>query len=163
MNMKLAITKKTSSRIFNRAPINFWEPEKVEEDSTTKNNFYQDSICHEVKYDRTDKKSDTYKKYIKPFSYGTPEQWLKFMEYLNVIIRGNGLDKNGPARFNLTRSSLKGEALRVFNDKAAEQEQETKTLIPVFNVSVLLRNKCSPKTICFPSRKLICATTCSFT
>jgi hypothetical protein len=125
--MKLAINKKTSSRIFNRAPINFWEPEKVEEDSTTKNNFYQDSICHEVKYDPTDKKSDTYKKYIKPFSYGTPEQWLKFMEDLNVIvIRGNGLDKNGSACFNLTRSSLKGEALCVFNDKAAEQEEETK-------------------------------------
>jgi hypothetical protein len=54
--MKLAITKKTSLRIFNRAPINFWEPEKVEEDSMTKNNFYQDSICHEVKYDPTDKR-----------------------------------------------------------------------------------------------------------
>ncbi len=27
-NMKLGITKKRSSRIFNRAPINFWEPEK---------------------------------------------------------------------------------------------------------------------------------------
>ncbi len=98
---------KKSLRIFNRAPINFWEPEKVEEDSTTKNNFYQGSICHEVKYDPTDKKSDTYKKYIKPFSHGTPEQWLKFMEDLNVIIHGNGL-------------------LRVFNNKAAEQEEETR-------------------------------------
>jgi hypothetical protein len=46
------------------------------------------------------------------------------MEDLNVVIHGNGLDKNGPARFNLTCSSLKGEALRVFNDKAAEQEEE---------------------------------------
>jgi hypothetical protein len=36
MNMKLAINKKMSLRIFNRAPINFWEPEKVEEDSMTK-------------------------------------------------------------------------------------------------------------------------------
>jgi hypothetical protein len=126
MNTKRAITKKMSSRIFNRAPINFWEPEKVEEDSMTKNNFYQDSICHEVKYDPTDKKSDTYKKYIKPFSHGTPEQWLKFMEDLNVIIRGNGLDKNGSTHFNLTRSSLKGEALCFFNDKAAEQEEETR-------------------------------------
>jgi hypothetical protein len=42
--MKFAITKRMSSRIFNRAPINFWEPEKVEEDSTTKN-FYEDSIA----------------------------------------------------------------------------------------------------------------------
>jgi hypothetical protein len=126
MIMKLAITKKMSSRIFNRALINFWEPEKVEEDSMTKNNFYQDSICHEVRYDPTNKKSDTYKMYIKPFSYGTPEQWLKFMEDLNVVIRGNGLNKNSSSRFNLTRSSLKGEALHVFNNKAAEQEEETK-------------------------------------
>jgi hypothetical protein len=98
----------------------------VEEDSTTKNNFYQDSICHEVRYNPTDKKSDTYKKYIKPYSYGTPEQWLKFMEDLNLIIHGNGLHKIGSVCFNLTCSSLKGEALCVFNDKAAEQEEETK-------------------------------------
>jgi hypothetical protein len=62
--------------------------------------------------------------YMTAFSHGTPEQWLKFMENLNVVIRGNGLDENGRARFNLTRSSLKGEALRTFNDKAAEQESE---------------------------------------
>jgi hypothetical protein len=48
------------------------------------------------------------------------------MEDLNVIIRGNGLDENCSARFNLIRSSLKGEALCVFNDKAAEQEEEMK-------------------------------------
>jgi hypothetical protein len=65
MNRKLAITKKRGSRIFNRAPTNFWEPEKVEEDSTTKNNFYKDSICYEVKYNPTTKKSDTYKNYIR--------------------------------------------------------------------------------------------------
>jgi hypothetical protein len=83
------------------------------------------------------------------------------MEDLNVIICGNGLDKNGSACFNLTRSSLKGEARRVFNDKAAEQEEEQETLI--LNVSVLLQNKCSQRTIHFLSRKLIYATTCSFT
>ena len=61
------------------------------------------------------------------FSHGMPEQWLKFMENLNVVIRGNGLDENGRARFNLTFSSLiRGEALRIFNDKAAEQDEETK-------------------------------------
>jgi hypothetical protein len=48
------------------------------------------------------------------------------MEDLNVVIHGNGLDKNGSAHFNLTRSSLKVEALRVFNDKAAKQEEETR-------------------------------------
>ena len=72
------------------------------------------------------KEVTSYKKYMKPFSHGTPEQWLKFMEALNVVIRGNGLNENGHAHFNLTCSSLKGEALCVFNDKAVEQEEETK-------------------------------------
>jgi hypothetical protein len=123
--MKLVTNKKMGLRLFNRAHINFWEPETVEEDSMTKTS-YEDIICHEVKYDPNNKQCDTCKKYIKPFSHGTPEQWLKFMEDLNVVIHGNGLNNNGPACFNLTRSSLKGEALHVFNDKAAEQEKETK-------------------------------------
>jgi hypothetical protein len=63
-------------------------------------------VHNEVKYDPTNKKSDTYKKYIKPFSYGTPEQWLKFMEDLNIVIHGNGLDKNGSACFNRTASAI---------------------------------------------------------
>jgi hypothetical protein len=121
--MKIATNKNMSSRLFNRAPINFWEPVAVEQPSTTKND---DSICHEVKYNPTDKTSESYKMYMTAFSHGTPEQWLKFMENLNVVIRGNGLNENGRARFNLTHSSLKGEALRIFNDKAAEQDKETK-------------------------------------
>jgi hypothetical protein len=48
--------QKLSSRIFNRAPINFWEPEKVGEDSMTKQS-YKDDTCHEVKYNPADKKS----------------------------------------------------------------------------------------------------------
>jgi hypothetical protein len=57
--MRLAINKKTSSRIFNRTPINFWEPEKkVEDDSTTKTS-YEDSICHEVRYNPSNKESDS--------------------------------------------------------------------------------------------------------
>jgi hypothetical protein len=95
----------------------------VEQPSTTKND---DSICHEVKYNPADKASESYKMYMTAFSHGTPEQWLKFMENLNVVIRGNGLNENGHAHFNLTRSSLKGDALCIFNDKAAEQEEETK-------------------------------------
>jgi hypothetical protein len=89
---------------------------------------------------------------MKPFSHGTPEPWLKFMEALNVVIRGNGLNKNGCACFNLTHSSLKGEALDVFNDKAAEQEEEMKDT----------HIKCL-HAICFSNRKCICITTCSFT
>jgi hypothetical protein len=130
----------------------------VEEDSTTKAS-YEDSICHEVKYDPTNKESDTYKKYIKPFFHGTSEQWLKFMEDLNVIIRGDGLDDNSLAHFNLTCSSLKGEALHIFNVKAAKQIK--RQVILIFNVSVLSRNTYSPNIIHSLNRKPICTTTCS--
>jgi hypothetical protein len=159
MNMKLAISKKMNWRLFNRAPINFWEPETVDEDSMTKTS-YEDNICHEVKYDPNDKQGDTYKKYIKPFSHGTPEQWLKFMEDLNVVICGNGLDNNGLVCFNLTRASLKGEALCVFKQnkkKKAKKKQRTHIL----NVFMLSQNMCSPRTICSLNRKPICATKCS--
>ncbi len=63
--MKLAITKKMSSRIFNRAPINFWEPEKVEEDSMTKNNFYQDSISNLCLTNKSTEKSNDKKRKAK--------------------------------------------------------------------------------------------------
>jgi glucose dehydrogenase len=88
--MKIAMNKNVSSRLFNRAPINFWEPVAVEEDSMTKT---EDTICHEVTYDPTDKGSDIYKKYMKPFSHGTPEQWLKFMKNLNVVFMAMGSTK----------------------------------------------------------------------
>jgi hypothetical protein len=38
----------------------------------------------------------------------------------------SNVNKNGSAHFNLTCSSLKAEALCIFNDKAAEQEEETR-------------------------------------
>ncbi len=117
------MNKNVSLRLFNRAPINFWEPVALEQPSMTKND---DSICHEVKYDPADKASELYKMYMTAFSHRTPEQWLKFMENLNVVIRGNGLDENGHACLNLTCSLLKGDALCIFNDKVAEQEKETK-------------------------------------
>jgi hypothetical protein len=124
--MKIALNKKMNSRNFNRAPINFWEPEKkVEEDSTTKTS-YEDSICDQVKYNPADKNSESYKLYIVPFLHGMAEKWLKFMERLNLVIHGNGLDNDGHlACFNVTRALLKGEALHVFNDKAVEQKEET--------------------------------------
>jgi hypothetical protein len=99
-----------------------WEPENVEEDSMTKTS-YEDSICHEAKYNPANKESESYKLYIKPFSHGTAEQWLKLMEKLNIVIHGSGLDNDSPACFNMTCSLLKGEALHVFNDKAAEQKE----------------------------------------
>jgi hypothetical protein len=113
-------------KVFNRAPINFLEPDEVEEDSMTKQS-YKDDICHEVKYNPSyQKKSLTYELYIKPFSHGTPatpEQWLKFMAKVKLVIHGNGLDEDGLAWFNVTCSLLKGDAVHIFNDKAVEQKE----------------------------------------
>jgi hypothetical protein len=52
---------------------------------------------HEVKYNHADPNSATYKVYVDPFDFGMPEQWLNFQTKLRIIIRGNGLDENGPA------------------------------------------------------------------
>ncbi len=120
MNMKVVLNKKLSWRVFNRATINFWKPDQVEEDSTTRTS-YKDDICHEVKYNPAHKKSQSFKLYIKPFSHSTAKQWLKFMDKLKIVIHSNGLDNDGPACFNVTRSSLKGNALHVCNDKATEK------------------------------------------
>jgi hypothetical protein len=122
--MKIAMNKNVSDlETLQQSPINFWESVVVGEDSTIKN---EDSICHEVKYNPTNKGSESNKKYMKPFSHSMPEQWLKFLENLNVVICGNGLDENGCLHLNLSCSSLKGEVVDVFNDKAAEQKTEAK-------------------------------------
>jgi hypothetical protein len=123
--MKLAINKKMNLRLFNRAPINFWEPETVEEDSMTKTS-YKDSICGVMRLNMTltTSRGTHTKSILNPslmvlLSNGSKQ----FMEDLNVVICGNGLDNNGPACFNLTHSSLKGKALCVFNDKAVPHKQ----------------------------------------
>jgi hypothetical protein len=60
----------------------------------------------------------------------------------------------------LTHSSLKGEALHVFNDK--QQNKKKRWGILMFNVSAQLRHMYSPRTIHFLSRKGICATSHMF-
>ena len=96
-----------------------------------------------------DKDSKRYKKHINPFSYGTAEQWLKFMEDVNIIIRGNGLDNYCLVHFNLTHSLLKGEALCL----TRQQNKKKKPGILMFNVSVQSQNMYSLRTIHFHTRK----------
>ena len=84
----------------------------------------RDATVHEVRYDPTDVDSQTYKVYLSPFDSGTPEQWLKFCTKLDLIMTGNGLT-TGPARFNFTKSVLKGEALQNFTNKATDLGAQT--------------------------------------
>jgi len=116
-----------SLNTFLKAPITFWKPEEEQEILTT-GQSHADATIHEVKYNPSEKKSGTYKVYIAPFAFGDAEQWLQFKSKLDLVINGQGLLEDGPARFNLTRSLLKGEALRVFNDKALELKSETKNV-----------------------------------
>ena len=67
-------------------------------------------MVHEVCYDPANADLQTYKIYLSPFNTGSVEQWLKFLTKLKLIITGNGLT-TGPAKFNLMRLLLKGEAL----------------------------------------------------
>ena len=123
--MKIAPKNKTSSKAFLKAPITFWKPLE-EQETSTNDQSHADATIHEVKYNPSVKKSGTYKVYIVPFNFGTAEQWLKFQSKLNLVITGQGLVDDGQACFNVTRSLLKGEALRVFNDKALQLKDETK-------------------------------------
>ena len=120
--MKVVLKDKKPTGMLNQAPIGFWD--YTEEPSVIQS--HDDDICHDVKYDHTKKKSGTYKLYLKPFSNGTPEEWLRFKNKIKIVTDGNGLQKDGPALFNVTRSSLQGEALRVFNDAAAQLKETTK-------------------------------------
>jgi len=124
-SMKTTSNNKTSQKTFLKAPIGFWETAEEEKAFTT-GQSHHDATIHEVKYDPSKKESSTYKLYLEPFDSGTAEQWLKFKAKLMIVINGNGLNEDGPALFLLTCSSLKGEALRVFQDKAKELKEVTK-------------------------------------
>ena len=80
---------------------------------------------HEVCYDPANTDLQMYRIYLNPFDTGSVEQWLKFLTKLNLIITGNGLTAS-LVKFNLTWLLLKGEAMRHFNKKAKELENEKK-------------------------------------
>jgi hypothetical protein len=161
--VKLAINKKLSSRIFDRAPINIWIPDQLEEDCTT-TQLFEDNICHEVKHNPADKKSESYKLYIKPFLHGTAEQWLKFMDKLKIVIHCNGLGNDSLVCFkNVTYSLLI--KVRLFMSSMTRQHNKKKRQrIVMFNVSKPLRNMCSLQIPLFLTEKFYAQPwLCSFT
>jgi hypothetical protein len=81
----------------------------------------------------------------------------KFIDKLKIVIYGNGLNNDSPVHFNVTRSSLKGKALCIFNDKATWNKKKRQWIF-MFNVSKLLWNMCSLLTIPFSNRKPLWAT-----
>jgi hypothetical protein len=97
MNMMLACLQWTKSRAPDSSTElpstigNLKKWKKIPQPKTS----YKDHICYEVKYNPANKDSDSYKLYIKPFSHSMAEQWLKFIEQLNIVIHGSGQWQSG--------------------------------------------------------------------
>ena len=123
--MKIATNNnETRNSKFLAWPIPFFPTKNSDSPSSDNSERDRDATAHEVRYESSNKDSATYKVYLSPFDTGSPEQWLKFLTTLNLIMTGNGL-VNGPAQFNLTRALLKGDALQNFNNRARELKTET--------------------------------------
>ena len=96
------------------APIPFIQPEETPVKRDVYNKFM-------LKSDPADANSNTYDFQVQHFKGGTPERTLIFFRHLNQVITGQGLT-TGPQKFTVTRTLLKGEALRVFEQSTAATE-----------------------------------------
>ena len=61
--------------------------------------------------------SDTYQLEVRFFNSGSPRQWVEFVKTFRKVVAGQGLN-TGPSKCNMTRTLLKGDALRAFNKAA---------------------------------------------
>jgi len=105
---------------FLKAPIPFYPKNKDSTNQDKPSDRDSDATIHEVRYDSSNAESKTYKVSIPPFDTGTPEEWLEFLRKLKLVVTGNGLMTTALARYNLTRSMLRGQALQVFDNKARD-------------------------------------------
>lgn len=92
----------------------------------------QECMTVELRYKPDDNDSAKYKLTIAYFSTGKPEEVLLFLRQLRRIIKGQNLT-TGPQMFAVTRSCLRGEALRVFNNGASTHASET---VPAFHDTI---------------------------
>ena len=64
--------------------------------------------------DRASNSHNSYKKYVRKFEEGTPEQWVMLMRDIEEIWTQNSISR-GPDRAATVRSLLRGESLHAFN------------------------------------------------
>ena len=64
--------------------------------------------------DRTSNNHNTYKKYVRKFKEGTPEQWVMLIRDFKEIWTQNSINR-GPDRAATVCSLLRGESLHAFN------------------------------------------------
>ena len=68
--------------------------------------------------------SRVYKKNVRYFKNGTPKQYIDFRADVAKIVVGQAIT-TGPAQYAMVRTLLRGDALRVFNNRATTQGAET--------------------------------------
>ena len=96
------------------------KPLKLELDTQDKNSY----LTVELRYTPADADSRVYKKNVRYFKSGTPKQYIDFRADVTKIIVGQAIT-TGPAQYAMVRTLLRGDALRVFNNRATTQGAET--------------------------------------
>eukprot|EP00957_Ditylum_brightwellii_P171680 13069965-Ditylum_brightwellii.AAC.1 len=75
------------------------------------------SLCTNPK----EEKSAVYNLVVKYYEVRTPEEWLRFMDAIAQVIKGQDI-QDGDAAYSLVKSLLKGDTLQVFKNKGASQD-----------------------------------------
>ena len=96
------------------------KPLRNEVDTQDKNSY----LTVELRYTPADPDSRVYKKNVQYFKNGTPKQYIEFRADVTKVIVGQAIT-TGPAQYAMVRTLLRGDALRVFNNRATQQGAET--------------------------------------
>ena len=94
--------------------------EKDEVDTQDKASY----LTVELRYTPADADSKVYKKNIRYFRNGTPKQYIDFRADVSKVVVGQAIT-TGPAQYAMLRTLLRGDALRVFDNRATHHGNET--------------------------------------
>eukprot|EP00957_Ditylum_brightwellii_P068297 5185116-Ditylum_brightwellii.AAC.1 len=116
--------------------------------------FYVLDSIYKLRINSKEKKLVVYSLVVKYYEVGTPEKWLRLMEAMAQVIKGQDI-QDGDVVYLLVKSLLKGDTLQVFQNKEESQEIKdspafTKCLVAVtkhiFPKKAYKMQKSTPKT-----------------
>ena len=114
----MRIPRKKKSPAGTLTPVMGLIPEPIPSSTEEKPNYI--SLELKSKAGSTAASSQTYKKYVRKFEEGTPEQWIELIKDVEEIWTQNSI-RRGPDRCATVRSLLRGESLAAFNTAIEEQ------------------------------------------